>query len=211
MGEKLKNMEKRLSDLVDSKNGDAMTTTCDNVDKTYASVVAVDKTMSGNPKRAQNAEAQKSNHNINQSFRIQGLKEDPSKSKAGNFVPTNSEQNEILFTIGAEPHVLEFKRLGKFDPERKKPRPLLVTVENEHQARLALAKSHEHSQNLTKRNNYFLAALSREDAMQEYLILKTRRQLLAQGVPREMLRIRNLELFNDGKNFHLESEKTDSP
>ena len=81
VGKKLKNMEKRLTELVDSKIGEAMTTTCDKVEKTYAAVVAVDKTTSGKTKGAQNAEAQKSNHNINQSFRIQGLKEDPSKSK----------------------------------------------------------------------------------------------------------------------------------
>ena len=90
VGERLKNMEKRLTDLVNSKIGEAMTTTCDKEEKTYAAVVAVDKTTRGKPKGAQNAEAQKSNHNINQSFRIQGLKEDPSKSKAENFVPTNS-------------------------------------------------------------------------------------------------------------------------
>ena len=203
-------MKKLLTELVDSKIGEAMTTTCNKAEKTYAAVVAVDKTTSGKIKGAQNAEAQKSNHNINQSFRIQGLKEDPSKSKSENFVPTNSELNEILFMIGAEPHVLEFRRLGKFNPERMKPRPLLVTVANEHQARLTLAKSHEHRQDLTKRNIYFLHALPREDAMKENFILKKRRQLLDQGVPREKLRIRNLELFNDGKKVHLESEKTES-
>ena len=56
--EKLKNMEKRLTDLVDSKIGEAMTTTCDKVEKTYAAVAAVDKSTSGKPKGAQNAEAQ---------------------------------------------------------------------------------------------------------------------------------------------------------
>ena len=61
-----------------------MTTTCDKVEKTYAAVVAVDKTTGAKPKGAQKAEAQKLNHNINQSFRIQVLREDPSKSKAKN-------------------------------------------------------------------------------------------------------------------------------
>ena len=52
--EKLKNMEKRLKDLVDSKIGEAMTTTGDKVEKIYAAVAAVDKTTSGKPKGAQN-------------------------------------------------------------------------------------------------------------------------------------------------------------
>ncbi|XP_075261614.1 tRNA (uracil-5-)-methyltransferase homolog A-like [Convolutriloba macropyga] len=40
VGDKLKNMEKPLRDLVDSKIGEAMTTTCGKVEKTYAAVVA---------------------------------------------------------------------------------------------------------------------------------------------------------------------------
>ena len=187
VGEKLKNMEKRLTDSVDSKIGEAISTTCDKVEKLYAAVVAVEKTTSEKPKGAQNAEAQNSNDNINQSFRIQGLKADPSNSKAKNSLRTNSELYKILFTIGAEPHVFEFKRLGKFDLERKKPRPRLITVANEHQAHLPLSKCHGNREHLTKRNIYFLPALSREDAMRENPILKTRRQLLDQGVPREML------------------------
>ena len=87
------------------------------------------------------------------------------------------------------------QRLGKLNLERKKPRPLLVTVANEHQARLILAKSQEHREDLIKQNIYFLF---------------TRRQLLDQGVPREKLRIRNLELFNNGRKIHLESEKIES-
>ena len=58
VGENLKNMEKRLTDLVDSKIGEALTTNCDKMEKTYAAVVAVDKTTSGNSKGAKNAEAQ---------------------------------------------------------------------------------------------------------------------------------------------------------
>ena len=134
IGEKLKNMEKRLTDLVKSKNGDTRTTNCDKVEKTYAAVFAVDKTTSVKPKKSQNAEAQKSNHNIKyvsynvsntyniniiQIFRIQGLKEGPSKSKAKNFVPTNIELNEMLFTIGAKPHVLEFAKTWQIEPRAK--------------------------------------------------------------------------------------------
>ena len=50
VGEKLKNMEKRLTDLVDSKIGEAMTTACDKVEKTYAAVVAWTKPRAENAK-----------------------------------------------------------------------------------------------------------------------------------------------------------------
>ena len=49
VGEKLKNMEGRLTDLVDDKIGSATKMTCDKVEKTHAAVVAV-KTTSGKPK-----------------------------------------------------------------------------------------------------------------------------------------------------------------
>ena len=44
IGEKLKNMERRLTDLVDEKIGNATKMTCDKVEKTYAAVVAVETT-----------------------------------------------------------------------------------------------------------------------------------------------------------------------
>ena len=46
VGEKLKNMEMRLTDLVDEKIGNATKMTCDKVEKTYAAV----ETTSGKPK-----------------------------------------------------------------------------------------------------------------------------------------------------------------
>ena len=41
----LKNMEKRLTELVDKKIETAIKTTCDKVDKTYAAVVSVESTQ----------------------------------------------------------------------------------------------------------------------------------------------------------------------
>ena len=51
---------------------------------------------------------------------------------------------------------------------------------------------------ITKKNVYILPASSNEDAIKENQILKRRRELLDEGIPREKLKIRNLELFNDG-------------
>ena len=76
--------------------------------------------------------------------------------------------------------------------------------------RLALAKSIEHREELAKRNIYLQPALSKEDALKENLILKKRRELLTEGVPRDTLKIRNLELFNDGAKVEIASVETKS-
>ena len=39
-------------------------------------------------------------HNINKSFRIQGIREDPEKSKSKNFVPTTEKVHEVLNKLG---------------------------------------------------------------------------------------------------------------
>ena len=118
VGEKLKNMESRLTDLVDETIGNATKMTCDKVEKTYAAVVAVE-TTSGKPKGVKTDENSKS-HNINKCIRIQGIPEDPNKAKAENFVPTNDEVNDMLNSIGANAHVTEIQRLGNFRNDRKK-------------------------------------------------------------------------------------------
>ena len=73
-----KNLERRLTDLVDKKFGNAMKTVCDEVEKTYAAVVAVENTT-GKPKRFKNDNSKY--HNTNKCIRIQGILEDPTKTK----------------------------------------------------------------------------------------------------------------------------------
>ena len=50
---------------------------------------------------------------------------------------------------------------------------------------------------------FILPALSKEDAIKENLCLKKRRELLEENFPRDKLKIRNFELFNDGKKVDL--------
>ena len=189
-------MERRLTDLVDEKIGNATKMTCDKVEKTYAAVVAVE-TTSGKPKGVKTDENSNS-HNINKCIRIQGIPEDPNKTKGEILVPTNDEVNDLLNSIGADAHVTEIQRLGKFRSDRKKPRAVLVTLANEHETRITLAESREFRNSLVERKIYMLPALSRDDAMKENQRLKKRRELLDGGEPKEKLKIRNLELYNDG-------------
>ena len=53
--------------------------------------------------------------------------------------------------------------------------------------------------------------LSREDALKENLCLKKRGELINNGITPDKLKIRNFELFNDGKKVVLieENDKTD--
>ena len=124
--------------------------------------VSVESTQETDRKLGKLIKKEKGVDNIKQSFRIQGIPEDHNKTKAGNLVPTTDEVNEILSEIGVRPELKELKRLGEFKRERKKPRIFLVTVANEHEARLALAKSIEHQKELAKRNIYLLPALSKK-------------------------------------------------
>ena len=71
--------------------------TCDKVEKTYAAVVAVESN-SGKPKEVKTDENSKS-HNINECIRIQGIPEDPNKTKGENLVSTKDEFNDLLNSI----------------------------------------------------------------------------------------------------------------
>ena len=72
-----------------------------------------------------------------------------------------------------------------------------------------LAKSFEKRDQLRDEETYRLPALSKEDARKENLCLKRRRELLDEGVPMEKIKIRNFELFNDGKREMIEAEQAD--
>ena len=198
INEKLQNMENRLTQIVEKKVDEALRNTCEKVEKTYSTV------LTGNNKNAVPKEQQnRTNHNINQCIRIQGIAEDPQKSKAENLVPTNEEVKKILEIVDEQPNIVEMKRLGKFDEKRTKPRTLLLTVANHHEARLVLAKSLEKRTQLSERKVFLSPALTKEDAAKENQILKKRRELITEGVPKEKLRIRNLELFNDNVKVEL--------
>ena len=150
---------------------------------------------------------QEIHHNINKSFRIQGIRKDPEKSKGKNFVPITEKVHEVLNKLGVKPQIEETKRLGKFNKERIKSRTSLITLSTEHEARLVLARSFGKRDELRDEEIYLMPALSKEDARKENLCLKRRRELLDERVPKEKIKIRNFELFNDGKKEMIEAEQ----
>ena len=49
-------------------------------------------------------------HDIKKSFRIQGIREDPEKSKSKNFVPTTEKVHEVLNKLGFKPQIEDIKK-----------------------------------------------------------------------------------------------------
>lgn len=202
INEKLLSMENKLCGIIDKKIDDvdkkldeAFKYKCEKVEKTYSSALSDGLKKAATPMNVPSLS--KTPHNISQSVRIQGIPEDPSKSKAENLVPTNEAVLDIMRKLNLDTRVMEMKRLGKFDENRIKPRTLLVTLSSEHEVRLVLAKYRERGKEFSNDNIFILPALSKEEATLENLILKRRRELINEGVPTEKLKIRNLKLYND--------------
>ena len=134
---------------------------------------------------------------------MRGIHEDPNKPRDVNLVQTHEKLEEILGIIAVKSKIVQFKRLETFNKERKKPRKLLVTLENPAAVNLVIAKSTEKRDEMKKMNIFLSRALSKEDSIKENLCLKRRREMLEEGVPREKLKIRKLELFHDGAKVQL--------
>lgn len=204
---KVEELETKLEQIVETKIEDSVTKSCTKIETCYAQVAAKNVPKSSiNPTGAKPAPPGL-DHDIARSFRIQGIPEDPTKSRDENFVRLNDEVNSTLQSLGMTPGVTSIKRLGKFDKDRTKGRTVMVSVQNPHEVELIIAKSYENRQMLSSRNIYILQALSKEDSMKENLCLKKRRELLNQGVDRGKLRIRNFELFNNNVKVELSSEE----
>ena len=72
--------------------------------------------------------------------------------KVETLVPTEEEVNKILNDPGLKWNFLDLKRLGKLDANRKKSRTLMVTVANDHEACLTVAKCYESRGHLSGKN-----------------------------------------------------------
>ena len=74
-----------------------------------------------------------------------------------------------------------------------------------------MAKRVENREVLTEESIYFLPALSKADVIKEKQVLKKRRELLDEGVPREKLKICNFEIFKDGKKVAMDATELPPP
>ena len=78
------------------------------------------------------------------------------------------------------------KNLGKLGKELKKPRTLLLTVSKQHEARMIPTKNLEFRDNVLNKNVHLKYSLTKEETLKESLCLKRRRELLSDGVPRNV-------------------------
>ena len=141
-GKKLKKMEEKMTQVVEKKVVEALKLTQDKVEKTYSSALdaKTQKCSSTVQPLKHPNDRYKFDHKISQSRRVQGVAEDPKKTKAGNLVPTTQNVNEVLKLICEKPNIVELKRIDKIDQKKVKPRILLLTFLSEHETRLVLAK-----------------------------------------------------------------------
>ena len=119
VGEKLKTMEQRLTDLVDEKIGNAVKTTREKVEHTNSAFVAVKKSTGTFEKSLKPQLNANLHENPKICFRIQGEKEDPAQSKDENFDLSNEKVKEVLTLFDVKPEITDIKRLGKFDKDGK--------------------------------------------------------------------------------------------
>ena len=181
-----------------------MRKTHDKVDESYANVVKkVESYKNVNSPQNSKNNNNTTTHCIEHNVRVQGIHEDPIKPRDVNLVQTHETLEEFLGTIGVNPKIVQFKSIGTFNKEGKKPRTLLVTLENPAAVNLVIAKNTEKRDEMKEMNIFLSRALSKEDSIKENLCLKRRREMLEEGVPREKLEIRNIELFHDGAKVQL--------
>ena len=143
LNESLKKMENSLIEQIDQKieaalaGSDAKTEkSMERIleEKIVRKVVNVQKTS---------YEQKEVYHNILKTFRIQGISEDPEKTKDENLISLNENIKDIFDAIEVNTMVENVRRLGRFDKERSKPRSVLVTVPNCWDTRRTLAKTRE--------------------------------------------------------------------
>ena len=148
----------------------------------------------------------KAHYNVKSSFRVRGLPEDLTKNKEENALLANEKLKEVMTEIRVDVKIERLQRLGKFDKERPTPRNVIVTLSNDWDVRIVLAKSAEKRERMKEMGIHILPALSAEDAMRENMCLKKRRELLNNGSTPSQLKIRIFELFQDGVLVPLSEE-----
>ena len=210
MSSNAETLETQIAQIVEKKINEALRKTHDKVDESYANVVKkVESYKNVNSPQNSKNNNNTTTHSIEHNVRVQGIHEDPNKLPDVNLVQTHEKLEEILGTIGVKPKIVQFKRLGTFNKERKKPRTLLVTLENPAAVNLVIAKSTEKRDEMKEMNIFLSRALSEEDSIKDNLCLKRRREMLEEGVPLKKPKIRNLELFHDGAK--VQSNQTSQP
>ena len=129
---------------------------------------------------------------------MRGLPEYLTKNKEEIALLANEKLKEVRTEVGVDVKIERLQPLGKIDKKRLTPRNVIVTLSNDWDVRIVLAKSAEDRTRIKEVGIHILPALSAEHAKRENMCLKKRRELLNNGITPSQLKIRNFELFQDG-------------
>ena len=111
---------------------------------------------------------------------------------------------EIFDHIGEENlSICQMYRLGKANPQQRRPRPLLVRLSSEWNARKCLAKSYKLKN--FKEKIFISKSLNQEEQILKRKIFKKRYDMINnEKVPRDELKIRGLTLERNGIKINLD-------
>ena len=90
----------------------------------------------------------KTHHNVKSSFRVCGFPEDLTKNKEENALLANERLKEVMTKMRVDVKIERLQRLGKFAKERPTPRNVIVTLSNDWDVRIVLAKSAENGKKM---------------------------------------------------------------
>ena len=111
----------------------------------------------------------------------------------------------ILETLGEwdKNNINLVKRLGPFNEQSDRPRSLIVKFSNEWNARKCLTKGYK----LRNYDNpvYISKSLSKEEVILIKRVLKKRWELMQNGTPKVVLKIKNLKVFHNNVEIIIQS------
>ena len=94
-----------------------------------------------------------------ESFRVQGIKEDPNDSKIKSFETTHETLKVLLHLIDGRTKISE---LIKVNPEGIIPRTLLLALSNQYDVRLDIASYFQWANERRERKVYIIPVLSKK-------------------------------------------------
>ena len=134
-------------------------------------------------------------NNRDMQIRIDGIFEDTEKTRAENTEEENSKVIDILKHLKVNPTISNIERNGKFRKETKRPRTLLVTLQQAWDVRLILSRAK--SLKDLDQKIYISKSFSTEELIIENELLKKRREMINSGIEASKLPIRSLKLYHE--------------
>lgn len=125
---------------------------------------------------------------------IYGIKENPSGTKRSDRQKTDFDN--IIHTLSSAnvpvqaSSIRDFYRLGKFNPDQSRPRPILIKFLRVFDAEAVLSKRSNLRAPIVIKHD-----MTKEERYTESLLLRERWNLVQKGIERKFIKIRNSQIF----------------